>query len=148
VFSQDKIFIDNKEENAFFNTCLLSVQGEEIFGHFTKSLFYNPNESNSNYWYFKAFLKSNDRELLNNCPNYPEIATYFDNFNELYFNVSLTIEINYDHIYDDNFDRLPDDLKTLDKETTRHVFNGFRKLTKKKLKETIEFQFLSFIETK
>lgn len=133
-FNQEKIFIDDVEENAFFNTGLMTVQGNEIFGHFIKSFYYNQNDENSNYWYFKGFIKNNDKEFITKCGETPEIATYFEDFNELYFDPKSDIEINFDHIYDDNFDRLPIELQTLDKETARHVFEGFLDFTKKKIR--------------
>lgn len=133
-FNQSKLYIDNQRENAFFNTGLMTVQGNEIYGHFVKSIFFDDQAPKSTYWYFKGFEKSNEKEFLSKCPTAPEIASYFEDFNELYFNPKLEIEVNFDHIYDDNFDRLPTELQSLDKETGRHVFKGFLDFTIKKIK--------------
>lgn len=133
-YNQNKISVDTSAENAFFNTGLMDIQGNEIFGHFTKSKYYNNDVNVSNYWYFKGFLKSNDREFVTKCALKPDIATYFDDYNEVYFNSSLPIELNFDHFYDDNLDRLPSELSTLDKSTARLVFTGFLDFAKKKIK--------------
>ena len=132
-YMQKKIYFDSNNENSFFNTGLMDNQGNEIFAHFTKSKFFEEGNPSSNYWYFKAFLKSNDKEFVRLCNDKPEPATYFEDYNELYFDPKLNIEINFDHIYDDNFERLPDSLKTLDKETARLVFDGFLSFRKKKI---------------
>lgn len=147
-FDQNKIFIDSSCENAFFNTGLMDSQGNEIFGHFIKSIFFNSNDPSSNYWYLKAFLKSNDKEFVRVCKQRPGTPTYFDNYNELYFDPSLNIEINFDHIYEDNFDRLPDSLKSLDKETARLVFDGFLSFTKKKIMRNNRIPVPQFYDNK
>lgn len=147
-FMQKKIYIDDDKTNSFFNTGLMDPQGNEIFGHFTKSTFYNPNDKDSNYWYFKAFIKSNDKDFVKVCKCKPESATYFDDYNELYFDPKLDIEINFDHIYDDNYDRLPDSLKSLDKETARLVFDGFLSFTKKKISRNNRIPVPQFYDNK
>lgn len=133
-FMQGKIYIDQIKENSFFNTGLMDSQGNEIMGHFTKSELYNEFDCNSNYWFFNSFIKANDRDFLSKCKEKPEIATYYDDFNETYFNPNLEIELNFDHIYDDNYSRLPDELRLLDKEMARQVFLGFVEYAKKKIK--------------
>ena len=134
VFKQNKLVINDDENVCIFNTGLLSNQGDEILGIFEKSFNYNSNNPSSNYWHFSTFLLENDRKFLNYSLNKPEIATYFDNFNELYFDPNTEISLNFDHFYDDNYDRLPTELKTLEKSTARIVFNGFLEHTVKKIK--------------
>jgi len=134
IFEQGKIYIDEAEENSFFNTGLMDVQGNEIYGYFTKNKFYDEENDTSNFWHFKSFLRGNEREFITKCKDKPEIATYYDNYNEVYFDPSLPIELNFDHFYDDNYSRLPVELSTLDKETARMVFAGFLDFTKKKIK--------------
>lgn len=134
LFVQNKIYIDELEENAFFNTGLMTSEGNEIFGHLKKSFFYDSANPTSNYWYFKTFLKSNEKEFIIKCKQKPQIATYYNDFNELYFNPDLDIEINYDHIYEDNIDRLPEEIKTIDQDTAKQIFKAALEFTKKKIK--------------
>lgn len=132
-FHQGKIYVDESKLNSLFNTGLMDIQGNEIFGHFIKSNFYDANNPSSNYWYFKGFIKSNEKELLHICSNNPKPATYFENYNELYFDPNLKIEINFDHFYDDNLERLPFSLQGIPKEHARLVFEGFLSFTMKKI---------------
>jgi hypothetical protein len=132
-YKQEKIFIDDNEEFAFFNTGLIDLQGNEIYGKFEKNSFYDTTKNHSNYWYFRGFFESNNREFYSKCPTPPELATYYEDYNELYFDPNLQIEINFNHIYDDNFERLPQEFSTLDKEIARLIIDGAIKLTKKKI---------------
>ncbi len=134
LFNQEKIHVDEKEENAFFNTGLMTTEGDEIFGHLIKSFYYDSNNPSSNYWYFKTFLKANEKEFLLKCTSKPEIATYYNDFSELYFNPYLDVEINYEHIYEDNIERLPHEIKAIDKETAKQILKASLEFTKKKIK--------------
>lgn len=133
-FNQEKIFISPSEDDAFFNTGLMDTQGNEIFGHFVKSFFYDPKNKNENYWYLKDFMKQNDRNFIALCDKNPETATYFEDYNELYFDPKIEINLNFDHFYDDNFDRLPNSLTQLEKNIALMVFEGFLKHTIKRIK--------------
>lgn len=134
VFQQGKINVNKDEDICVFNTGLMNNQGDEIIGVFNKSNNYDSSNPFSNYWHFSTFLTENDRKFLNLSLDKPEIATYFDNYNELYFDPNIDISLNFDHFYDDNYIRLPEELKTLDKSTARIVFNGFLDHTIKKIK--------------
>jgi hypothetical protein len=133
-FDQGKIVIDDSKDNAFFNTGLMTSQGLEIFGHFTKSIFYDDDSRPGNYWYFKGFYKSNEKEFMQKCPVAPDIATYFTDFNELYFDPNLEISMNFDHIYDDNKGRLPDELQQYPKDVAKSIIDGALEYTKKKIR--------------
>lgn len=147
-YRQTKIVIDENEENAVFNTGLMTPQGDEIYGVFVKSLNYSEEKTNFNYWHFQAFVEEGSRRFMQLNLQKPELATYFNNFNELYFNPDYEIELNFDHIYDDNFHRLPKELTTLDKTTARHVFEGFLNFTRKKIKRNNRIPVPQFYNNK
>jgi len=134
VFKQNKIFVNSDESLSVFNTGLMNKQGDEILGVFEKSYNYNESDPLSNYWHFKTFYEENDRKFVNLSLEKPDIATYFEEYNELYFDPNIEISLNFDHFYDDNYERLPVELQTLDKNTARIVFNGFLDYTIKKIK--------------
>lgn len=129
VYKQNKIIIDDEEEKATFNTGLLTDLGYEIYGLFEKNSFFNNNFGIANYWHFKGFVTENDREFTELDLEKPKMATFFENYNELYFNPEKEIEINFDHIYDDNYDRLPEELQALEKAVAKQVFDGALKHT-------------------
>jgi hypothetical protein len=133
-FKQDKIVINDDESFALFNTGLMTEQGNEIYGLFDKSINYNETQANSNYWRLSKFVKENEKEYLSLNMRKPEMATYFSDFNELYFNPQFEIVINFDHIYDDNYQRLPIEMQSLEKDTASAVFNGFLGYTLKRIR--------------
>lgn len=134
-FKQEKILINEDESCAVFNTGLLTSQGYEIIGVFTPSNQYDPADGHSNYWRLNSFQADNSKGFLNLRIDKPELATYFDDFNELYFDPNLEIKINFEHIYEDNFDRLPESLQLIDnKESVKYIFDGFLSHTIKKVK--------------
>jgi len=111
---QNKISISNNEEAAIFNTGLTTSNGEDIFGFCTKNKF-----PNAQKWFFNGFLKSSSRTLSYYQFDYPKIASY-DSFPlDLFFDVTQTIESDFDHIFDDHWDeqqeRFPEDIKMLGK---------------------------------
>ncbi len=134
VFKQNKIFINEDETMSVFNTGLMNKQGDEILGVFERSNNYDESDPTSNYWHFKTFYAENERKFINLSLERPDIATYFDDYNELYFDPNVEISLNFDHFYDDNYNRLPEELKTLDKSIARIVFEGFLDYTIKKIK--------------
>lgn len=133
-FKQNKIVVSDDEQCATFNTGLMSESGEEIYCIFTKSQNYDPNNPSSNFWYLEGFFKSTDRKYMNCNLPHPEMATYFQDYNELYFDPTYEIVVNFDHIYDDNFDRLPSDFQQLDKAVAGQAFTGFLEYTKKRIR--------------
>lgn len=133
-YKQEKIVIHPNEELAMFNTGLMTTQGNEIFGVFRKSLYYNSRDRSSNYWFLSTFIKDSDRMFTDSGLDSPPMATYFEDYNELYFDPNKEIRYDFDHIYDDNRDRLPETFQKLPKEHAKIVFDGFLSHTIKKIK--------------
>lgn len=134
VFKQGKISIDESECKAIANTGLMTPQGDEIYYYFEKSDYYDDTNELSNYWHFKKFLIENDKETIRLELDKPQIATYFEDYNELYFDPSKEIAINFDHIFGDRNERLPEEFNALPIDVARQVFNGFLDFTIKKIK--------------
>ncbi|MGL4383610.1 MAG: DUF3825 domain-containing protein, partial [Bacilli bacterium] len=145
---QGKIYISEDKEYAYFNTGLMNAKGNEIFGGFEKNKYISDNDPSHNYWYFKEFILDSDKSFMQKCQQKPGIATYFEKYEELYFNPDLDILINFDHIYNANFERLPSELKALDEETANFVFAGFLKLTMKKIKRNNRIPVPQFYNNK
>lgn len=133
-YKQEKVIVDANEDYAVFNTGLLNIQGDEIYGLFTRSRTYQPDNPASNYWHLQEFIKESDRKFISLAVKKPELATYFSDYNELYFDPNLDISLHYDHIYLDNNNRLPESLRMLPIETSKIVFDGFLNHTKKKIR--------------
>ena len=100
---QGKISYSSDNEWCCLNTGLLTKNGKDIYIVFNK----NRRTNKASEWYLKGFYDSADRFFMETFDKpYPEIATYTDNFEELFFNPFLPIEINIDHILDDNWERI------------------------------------------
>lgn len=148
LFKQNKILINENEEIAIFNTGLLSPQGDEIIGLFEKSEYYNVDDKSSNYWHFKRFVKENERSFIELGLPLPEIASYFEEYNELYFDPNKEISVNFNHFYEDNYDRLPTELQSLDIDVARPAFQGFLDFTVKKIKRNSRIPVPQFYRDK
>ena len=133
-YKQERITISADETAAAFNTGLMSNAGEEICGLFTKSKTYNPSDPRSNYWYLNGFFIESDRRFLSYGVEVPPMATYFEDYNELYFDPEKDIVINFEHIFKDNRDRLPSELLQMEEGVACQVLNGLLAHTRKKIK--------------
>lgn len=109
------------ETNAIMNTGLLTTSGEEIFMLFSKNKRLGEQE-----WFFDSFYRSSAHEIPENMRgNLPRHIDYFKNSPELnYFDTSLKIFYNMEHIVKDNFDRLPLALRQLDKSLIVTILNA------------------------
>lgn len=134
LFEQEKIVVNESETVALANTGLMTPQGDEILFYFEKAPTYDQTKPTSCYWYLKAFLIESDNTVVRLGMPKPEIATYFTDYNELYFDANLDIVLNFDHIFGDRNERIPDEFKNLPIEDARAIFNGFLSLTKKRIK--------------
>lgn len=146
-FEQERIFINSDETVSVFNTGLMDKLGNDIYGRFTVSNYYDGTKS-KNYWWFKDFLRGNDKEFLTICDSAPKPPSYFNDYNELYFDPELELVLNFDHIYDDNLERLPESLVKLGKEIAIKVFEGFLGFTLKRIKRNNRIPVPQFYDGK
>ncbi|MEG0283187.1 MAG: DUF3825 domain-containing protein [Erysipelotrichales bacterium] len=147
-YDQDKLFISKDGSCSFFNTGLMTAKGDEILGKFERNKYYNEKDNSSNYWYFKEFLIESGKIFMNECSKKPEIATYFSNYNELYFDPACEIVIDFNHIYKDNFQRLPMEFQIMEAEVAGYVFEGFLRHTKKKIQRNNRIPVPQFYNNK
>ena len=133
-FNQEKIAVSEDEKTAVFNTGLMTISGEEILGIFKPFDHYNPEDASTNYWYLIGFFADSDRSFLQLGIPAPEMATYFEDYRELYFDPSLDIAINYNHILEDNAERLPPELQQMSKAVASAVLDGFLAHARKRIR--------------
>lgn len=120
---ENKITFTQNNSHACFNTGLITKNLEEIYTFFEE--YKNPKPNIKTPFYFKAFLKASDYQLLQIFPgNLPEIANYFSNPEDLLFNPSCNIIPQIDHIIDENRDRFPSHMKGLDNTEIRRKLEG------------------------
>lgn len=127
--AQNKIIVSDDGQYSVFNTGLLTINGQDIYGYFTK----NKNQG-AQEWYFAAFLQANDRSIMDKFLEEIPLASYYDDYNELYFDPSLEIVANTDHIIDDNWERVQSIIKEdLGKPLVRILINGALEESKKRI---------------
>lgn len=102
-YVQGKVLVSDDGEYSCFNTGLLTKHGNDIVGFFAKNKYEDVQD-----WYLVSFRDVSDRQFLNAFDCVPEIATYTDNYEELYFNPNYPLILNIDHILDDNWERISD----------------------------------------
>lgn len=93
---------DQSRAAAVFNTGLVSKQGEDIYGLMRRT----PNDSRTSYR-LEAWVLSSDRRVVGQFPQHPQLAQYWESYEELYFNPELRINLSLDHITVDNQNRFP-----------------------------------------
>ena len=102
----------------------------------------------SNYWYLSKWIVRSDRDFMQLSLAAPKMASYFEDYNELFFDPELEISPNFDHIYDDNFERLPPEMQQMDKSVACQVFNGFLDHTIKRIKRNLRIPVPQFYRGK
>ncbi len=88
-----------------FDTGLFTENSEEIYAVFT--LHKNPPDANLNQRFFKAFMKRSDVDFIQKFAETPRRANYFSDLSAFIFDHTRPVEVNYDHIIDENIGRLP-----------------------------------------
>lgn len=106
ILRENKILYANKY--AAFNTGLVDKFYKPIYALFEK------NRIPMQPWYFKSFCVAGSscvasRILTDNFSVLPQRATYITNYDDIIFDCSLPIDVNWDHIILENIDRLPND---------------------------------------
>lgn len=124
------LYSDNGEF-CVSNTGLVTPSGKDILMFFTKNL-----KEGETDWFFKGFKTKVDREIMEYFHTTPELATYTENYQELYFNPNLNIEINTDHILDDNWDRIQQEI-ALPKSVVKTLLQGVVEEAKIKVKRNM-----------
>ena len=122
------IFESNGNEFSIFNTGLMTVNGEDIYG-----LFQLNERADAQKWFFKGFYKETDRTIVNIFSKLPTLATYTSDYTEYYFDTNKDILLNIDHILD-NWDRYDDHIKNQGREVVKALIQSAFETAKKKVK--------------
>ncbi len=107
-YTYDRLKQENKIEilsdcsNMCFNTGLLTENGADIYAYFVKNN--NEHAKPNQKWFLHGFKQRTDSEMRS-FQKYPDIADYFTEPADFIFDKKFNINIDYDHIIDDNYDR-------------------------------------------
>jgi hypothetical protein len=108
LLEEGKIAFSNDNNRACFNTGLQTKNEKDIYATF----FRNKGAENSNQpsWTLFGFFDSYSDKLSDFSP-LPDLASYISNPVDLVFDTNCEIEVNYDHVFDENNERLPEVLR-------------------------------------
>lgn len=140
--SQHKILVSEDREFACSNTGLLTPYGKDILMYFGRNL-----REGVSPWYFRDFKVYTDREVMNHFGTIPTLATYVDNFEQLYFKPQHPIEINFDHILDDNWERIHKEIP-FDKAVVRTLLFGAIEEAKLRVRRNLRLAVPQFYKNK
>lgn len=101
---QDRIVYSSDNDRACINTGLQTPNEKDIFATFFRNK--NAKAKDQPDWNLFGFFDSYSKQLTDFRP-LPPIATYIDDASKLVFDTTCNIEVNYDHLFEDNRERLP-----------------------------------------
>lgn len=101
---ENKILYSN--DYAAFNTGLVDKFYKPIYAVFDKNKF------NKQPWHFIDFCVAGGstvaaRKLTDNFSKLPERASYIQNYDDVIYDTSLPVDVNWEHIILENIDRMP-----------------------------------------
>ena len=104
---ENKILYSN--DYAAFNTGLVDKFYKPIYAVFDKNKF------NKQPWHFIDFCVAGSstvaaRKLTDNFSRLPERASYIQNYDDVIYDTSLPVDVNWEHIILENIDRMPAEL--------------------------------------
>ena len=107
LMKEDKILYSN--DYASFNTGLVDKFYKPIYAVFDKNKF------NKQPWHFIDFCVAGSstvaaRKLTDNFSHLPERASYIQNYDDVIYDTSLPVDVNWEHIILENIDRIPTEL--------------------------------------
>lgn len=137
-YKQDKILYSDDNQYCCFNTGLLTPNGHDIVALFVKN-----NKSDAQEWFLKSFRNVTEREFMDHFKCTPQLAEYTSNYEELYFNPNYGLSVNTDHILDDNWDRISEQVP-LSKSIVKQLLVGVIEETKRKIKRNMRLVIPQF----
>lgn len=117
VYKENKI--EKEKDFVCFNTGLVTENQEEIYGYLQQ----NKKPGATIPYYFHGWKKSSDR-VLTKFSKLAEIPNYITDPSELIYNPSIDLRINIDHIIQDNIERFPESIKSMDNHLLGNILNG------------------------
>ena len=107
LMKEDKILYSN--DYASFNTGLVDKFYKPIYAVFDKNKF------KKQPWHFIDFCVAGSstvaaRKLTDNFSHLPERASYIQNYDDVIYDTSLPVDVNWEHIILENIDRMPTEL--------------------------------------
>lgn len=105
LMRENKVCISQKNQFAAFNTGLVDKNYDDIFACFV------PNENNVPEWKLAGFCTANSnllgKQLVENLTELPQPPVYFEKAEDLFFDSTKALHIDYERLIIDNIYRFP-----------------------------------------
>lgn len=131
VYSDELIVYSEKHDGtkiACFNTGLLTPHFDDIYAYFEEN-----NNKDKQKWFLASFLNSSSYKL-STFNKLPDIVKFFNSIDDLFYDTSLELRINAEHIVNDNFERFPQTLQQFPKPVLINMIEGALKSTNKRIR--------------
>jgi hypothetical protein len=132
--AQDEGKIAENSECAVMNTGLFTPNGEEIYALFVPNALYGQ-KPGVQKWFLSSFYKESSHDIPTSIRN--QLPAYVDYFadcpHDMYFDTTLKMFINIDHILDEHFERLPDSIKIYDRQVLTMLLGSAETLMRRKI---------------
>lgn len=119
VAEEKKIAVTLDEEHACFNLGLITKSQEPIYALLSK----NKLDEMPQYWHFWRFCRRGEGDL-NRFSSLPEMAHYYEDPGSLVYDSRKELRVNVEHIIEDNIDRFPDLLKSMNPFGLQNLVKG------------------------
>ena len=119
IAEEKKIVVTPDEENACWNTGLVTPNQESIYILFEKNLF----DDRTTYWHFSGFARKGERDI-SRFSTLPDVAHYFEDPSLLVFDTRKELRANIEHIIADNKDRFPDEVQSMNDFGIQNIVKG------------------------
>lgn len=146
VLAQGKLFTSQNNSGLLqccFDTGLLTrANFEPIYMLFTP----NNKQDAKQKWYCNGSFPAS--KIAREFDPLPEMATYYDQPNRLIMNPDKPIIINYDHILEENFERLPKSVKDMEPYQRRCIFRGSVEMARERVRRNYQIAVPSYYLTR
>lgn len=130
---EDKILYSNDNNYCTFNTGLLTRNSQDILALFVKNT-----KPNNQPWKLVKFVPKESLDYMNHFDVVAELPRYWDNYEDLYYNPNLDIQLNIDHILEDNWDRISSIIgNKFNKQIIKTIIMGAMIETKERIKRNM-----------
>lgn len=100
LHEEKKIMISDDQNFSCINTGLLTKYDRDIIAIFSRN-----RDENRLPWYLVGFYHDGEKYFKERFYTVPEMADYFTDISEVIYDKKLKIDLNVEHIIDDNIDR-------------------------------------------
>lgn len=130
---EDILLMSEDGNYCTFNTGLLTKNSQDILALLIKN-----DKPDSQPWKLLKFVSCESLDYMTHFSSVAKLPKYWEKYDELYYNPDLDLQLNMDHILDDNWDRISSILGiNFNKTIVKQMLLGAVNETKVKIKRNM-----------